>query len=359
MAILALMVLGGFSMCSKNEVVAHEEDPWIDLCGDTPILFASRTNTPVTKATTPLPSGTHFAVFGFYQPGDIEEHEPGTWLPFPITHTPNFMYNQEVEYEYDDELDRETYTYTPIKYWPNNAENTLTFWGYSPYTPQPAAPATPNPMLLQVSDGERYTNQSTGIPNIKFTVTDGRTDLLISDIEDDQTYRGGDPATGVVTLHFQHILSRIDFVVKIHEDAPDGSSILLSTIKLVDVYKTATHNQDDDWLPLSYDDETKGDLVLFSSPGGIPLDKETSPEELTDFMVLPQAFGPGAKLQIVYDDGEEATGEVLLAGLHDGEWQKGKRYTYTVSIMTYGNPIIFSASVAPWDEDDGYVNIIK
>ena len=49
MIILALVVLGGFTMCGKNEVVAHEEDPWIDLCGDQPIRFSSSMATPATK----------------------------------------------------------------------------------------------------------------------------------------------------------------------------------------------------------------------------------------------------------------------------------------------------------------------
>ena len=71
-----------------------------------------------------------FGVFGYYT--DLNEYDQ--------TSTPNFMYNQKVS--------GAGWTYSPIKYWPNEYGNTavsddvdkLTFFAYAPYTEN--APAT-------------------------------------------------------------------------------------------------------------------------------------------------------------------------------------------------------------------------
>lgn len=127
MAILALIALGGLTMCGKNDVVPDEEDPWTELTGDQPIRFSSTLAAIATK--DPLDNNTTFGVFAFYQPGT--SGSPGAWGS-GSERTPNFMYNEDVLYSGG------TYTYSPIKYWPNNSYNTISFWAYCPYTTNPS-----------------------------------------------------------------------------------------------------------------------------------------------------------------------------------------------------------------------------
>lgn len=357
MIILALVVLGGFTMCGKNDVVAHEEDPWIDLCGNTPIRFASRNSNLQTKTTT-LEPGTHFGVFAFYQPGTLSPSAPGEWSP---QNMPNFMFNEDVTYD-------GSYAYTPIKYWPNNEENTISFWGYCPYDAQGESP---NPMLLKTRiNNTRYTkdNESVGIPDVKFTVTNGQTDLLISDIEENQSYRGGHPASGIVTLHFHHALCKVDFKVYKANEVSDGTNITLKAIKLNYLWLTGIHNQEDNaWGNWSGDPNS----LIVLSDGNYTLYKknpdpeiETSPS-IPSVMPMPQPLEHLADVEGVFlhvecrVGAEDMIGDYYLYGTGGiTEWEKEKHYTYNIYISP-GNPIIFSASVAPWDEDDGYVNIIK
>ena len=65
-----------------------------------------------------------------------------------VTVTPDFMYNQEMYFRsYDekspeDENYRSAYVfmdYSPIKYWPNNENGKISFFGYAPYVETPNA----------------------------------------------------------------------------------------------------------------------------------------------------------------------------------------------------------------------------
>lgn len=60
-----------------------------------------------------------FGVFAYYN--GTANHDNGD--------KPNFMYNQKVT-----STDGSDWTYTPVKYWPNNTNDQVSFFAYAPYS---------------------------------------------------------------------------------------------------------------------------------------------------------------------------------------------------------------------------------
>lgn len=365
MIILALVVLGGFTMCGKNEVVAPEEDPWIDLCGDQPIRFSSSMATPATKTdpvVTDLPHSTVFSVFGFYQPGVIGQSS-GSWSQLETKNwIPNFMYNQVVSYDTDH------WSYSPIKYWPNNGENTLTFWAYAPH-PQGVDNGIE---LLKKNTEIDYSNITVDIPDIGFDVrtNNGQTDLMVSDIVQDQHLRDtetepvvtADPTDGIVPLLFHHILCKIDFRVQKAEGV--STVIKLKSISFQQLYLAGTHpgTYNNNWTVTG--DRLTG--TVWSDNDGRELPAySTDPEDLADsyvatYMPIPQDLGDleddetdRVLLHVEYSVGSSsrttsADYPLYLALHEDNEWKQNTHYTYTLRISPSDTYIEFSAAIEPW-----------
>ena len=119
----------------------------------------------------------HFGVFAYYTGTNTygqQQHSTYTAESGSATNiAPNFMYNQEVTWE------SSKWTYTPLKYWPNDFANTavddnspaatgsgtqggnVSFFAYAPYVPSAAA-----------SDGitDMSANDDVGDPTIEYTI---------------------------------------------------------------------------------------------------------------------------------------------------------------------------------------------
>ncbi len=126
--------------CSENDV-AEKQSPQVTGEGD-PVNFSAYMNRSTTRAgqmgtltTATLQSGSEeskdetggFGVFGYYTNDEL----------YSQNSKPEFFYNQKVYYNAG------SWTYSPIKYWPNEfgssaesqAEDRLTFFAYAPYVP--------------------------------------------------------------------------------------------------------------------------------------------------------------------------------------------------------------------------------
>ena len=136
--------------CAKNEVVQN-----VTKDGKTPVSFGVYNGRMGTKAvsatdfgpinsTANLEATTNgFGVFAYYTGDD----------PYASTTAANFMYNEQVQYtDTDGDSVKDTWTYSPVKYWPNEHGSTavspivdegdpsehytadkLTFLVYAPY----------------------------------------------------------------------------------------------------------------------------------------------------------------------------------------------------------------------------------
>lgn len=345
MTLAALAVLLGVSC---TEMDKPGDDGWTELGGDRPVLFHSSFGTHATKSE-PLPNNTSFGVFAFYQAGT--PGNPGGWSN---ARTPNFMFNQEVLFDGTD------YTYTPVRYWPSNVENTLSFWAYSPYDPHVD-------LLQRGSKTNAYTSNTANTPDIRFTVSNGHTDFLYSNIVKSQTYATN---SGIVPFVFNHALSLID--VRAEKVDADGKyTVTLKSVSFKGLYMTDILKSSD-W---TWDDTHSGArqniLVWEDDPADDADDKvlsHASSIPVESVMPLPQDLKSNdsrlhVEYTVSYTDGGTThtytqTREAYLRDVFYDEgrqkWTKNTHYTLTLQI-TPGNPIKFTVSWDTWGADHNYI----
>ena len=128
-----------------------------------------------------------FGVFAYYTDnGDYQE-----------TSTPNFMFNQNVKWNGTD-----AWTYSPLKYWPNETTDKLSFFAYAPHIEQ----SNENIALAAGFD-----KNSTGAPSITYKLNADQSkhvDLLWAEPVKNKTKQ---TTTEKVHFIFKHAMSRIGF----------------------------------------------------------------------------------------------------------------------------------------------------
>ena len=256
------------------------------------MLFNSSLATLATKSA--LPNNTTFGVFAFYQPGVIGG-TPGTWNA--STCSPDFMYNEDVLYN------NNTYSYFPIKYWPNNPENTVSFWAYCPFSNTPDTPASSDIILLETGGvlNDYYTKTSKGIPDVFFTVTDGQKDLLLANIEESESSHiiknlSKQSNSESVSFLFHHTLSLIDVNVKKVDLNPPQYTVKLKSVRFDGIYMTGVYrNGSSAWEVCN----ERQSFTLYSSETGDEL--YTTNRVLQSSMLIPQVLtDESTKLHVEY-----------------------------------------------------------
>ena len=202
------------------------------------VSYASKA-APSPGAVSPgtLPENTSFGVFAFYQEGVIYSGTPARWSG---SRKPNYMFNQRVDY------DGSSYTYEPLRYWPANDENTISFWAYWPYE---FYNQTNNNGTLQFFDPANTSNaygvNSAGLPVAKYTVSNvpaEQYDLLFASFGNtDRTYANCTPTPGTVHFTFRHALSMVEFrIISSGDDLPANAEIIVTNMSISGVKKTAS-----------------------------------------------------------------------------------------------------------------------
>ena len=312
--------------------------------GGDPVSFDSSLTETVTKTTSPLPNNTTFAVFAWYT-------GQSAWS---ASAAPNFMYNEDVTY-----TSPSTYTYAPVKYWPNNTGDKVSFWAYCPHN---AAGLT----LSESAGGEAYSNTSTtGLPYLDYTTVTGHglVDLMSSNFDAPVKDLSKPSLNTPVHFVFRHLLSRIVFhFVKVDDDT-DNYEVRLTAVTIKNIDQTAGHPGDPSGSWTGHTDNgdmsVYADLTPLTTADNPVVDKD---ETLADMAVMPIPqilTGTTAKIYISYEvvptGGGEAVsndGEYLITDLHTGwvapaGWEQNYQYTYNVSISP-GKPIVFSARIEEW-----------
>lgn len=294
MALLAAVaVLAG---CCKTAIEEPIDNDWQLLTGDKPLRFASAvqeekgTKAPITDGS--LPSGASFGVFAYYQPGTIGGTS-GTWSD---SKTPNIMKNQAVAFDGTD------YNYSPLRYWPANEENTISFWAYYPYNSE--------------------VTTTTGVPSVRFTA-DGETDFMTTDLHEDLYY---DACAGIVPLVFKHRLVYVSFKVVSPE-----SGVTLESMKLTGIRNAGTYNHTTGWV---LDDASTADYPVVVS-SDIPLSSD--PVSISKSLCLvPQTFvADGQKLEVTYskDGGAPVTKTIGLNAAGQPIWGPNDHIVYTINVL--------------------------
>lgn len=340
--LLAAAAVVAFASCSKNDQPEQREAA---------IAFSSYTGRAISKAdgsfigkeSTELPANSKFAVWA-YNTGKT------AWNDGPVTNV--FMNNVEVTYAGQGKADPSKYTYTPLRYWPNDeANNKLSFFAYYP------------------AGGTGITAPTNGWGAYTFTAqTTPATmvDFLFSEVAADQTYtHTNSQVNGVVNMKFHHALSMVKFKVNTDKEYANTTiklvSIKVAGVKTVGTFTPQTASPYGDW-----DGQTTA--ADFNVYAGTPKTLTTTAEflptgtEATDaYLMVPQDLGADVIATITYSvkTGEDAEvtniANVVLNTAKDknnvaiNKWKMNQNtvYTFTVGLK----PIEFIAEVFDWDAE--------
>ena len=319
---------------------------------------------PWTKAATAgeivspgtLPENTSFGVFAFYQPGVIGS-STGTWGAGGArsSWTPVFMFNQQVDF------DGINYTYSPLRYWPSNEENTISFWGYYPYELYNPDNSGALKFYDSVQCNIAYSASSTGLPFITYTVPTDPEDqydiLFDSFVNQDRTYANG-AGSGTVPLTFRHALALVEF--RLREGGSATTQITEMTVGPINWSGVCTDPAARTW-------DRQGD------PDDITIENlEVEGGQITRLLVMPQTLTNDMELTIRYTlyfassdpvhspdpivySGNEGTLTLLSAKDSHGDpaginaWEAGHHYIYYIDAGY--DRIEFEEVVEAGDED--------
>lgn len=222
------------SSCSNDEYVSNVRF-------DSPIEFGTylgrdaQTRASVITVNELATQG--FGVFAYYTDEssyvNASTPESGTkgedgYVAAKIASPCNYMYNQFVSKSGD------AWTYSPVKYWPNDPNDKLTFFAYAPYDDADAnnnesgydniSFSVHTTTTETTTDGETTTTSTvmSGDPIITFNVNNDvkkQQDLLISTSATQNLTKNKAGVDGIyvdenVSFTFNHALSRIGFTVK-------------------------------------------------------------------------------------------------------------------------------------------------
>ena len=218
----------------------------------TPIALSAYTAQPIatTRADQGLlaeggiPNEKSIGVYAYYHPGS--GNTPGAWS---ASATPNFMFNQKAT----NEADKDGFSYSPLKYWPNNLNDKLSFIGYYPYTDDAESGET---STAKTGITPKLTISGTGLPSFDFTVkenVDDQVDFLISDLltglpngtsavsPSSATDRSSLTIVDKVRLLFHHATSKVTIRIAV-DDAirEDFMSMTISNLQLTNIWRKGT-----------------------------------------------------------------------------------------------------------------------
>lgn len=347
-----------------------------------------------------------FGVFAYYTGADNFDNAANT--------TPNFMYNQQVTSTSGSATEKDAndfvgwdgeWTYTPVKYWPNNLNDKVSFFAYAPYS--------------EGGNGTNFTLPAfgtTGAPTLTFNVgtdVEEHEDLLYTSPVMDKSKNSNDPINidTKVSFAFKHALSRIGFQAEVMVDKVNGDATgaadddNTTTSENLDQYTTITINKvqligkfyvsgtmsltNGTWSSQAYSTENEG-LVTYELNSETETDFATRENQKPNanifktndiairqlnneknyIMIIPQNMtaegqdAPGkVQIYVEYDvftdingDGDEDENDSKITNKITSDefsinFEQGKAYSLNLHLgMT---SVKFSATVKEWDELTG------
>ena len=259
------------------------------------------------------------------------------WASASSTATPNFMYNQSVQRQLNG-----SWSYSPIKYWPNQQDDKLTFCAYFPHGGTGVTPSL---------------NTATGLPVITFSVQEyskDQVDLLMSEVVADEQHITSSTQTNVsykVSLSFKHALSQI--VVNV-VDGDHADNPLPFTATIIGWYDSGDC-QPSTSAAVNWSSRAIGGTVFSTEGSDTEGLTETNKNRQRIFLMIPGVLnGVGAPDGAVQMRFNYLLGGVpfvtdpvdLKATTGLTEWKPGKTYNYTYRVQHTGNDL--SIAVNPW-----------
>ena len=314
--------------CSNEEPVTTT---MTTMDGMTPIAFRDAYTAQPTRSSAAysveqgIDAGQSIGVYAYY-------HDNTTWSAAAV---PNFMWNQQATC-----LEKGgNFSYSPLKYWPNESEDKLSFMAYFPYTDNAADPeSAESPTKTGLTP--LMANSDAGLPTFRFTVeesADEQVDFLLSELlpnlpNGTSAVTPGNPAgrdeltvTDRVRFLFHHMTSKVEFrIVAATEVRKDIAHFLLKSFSVSNLYK-------DGKLTPTYNTSTGETSYAWSEQSA---KHGTSPaytfplKTLTGYLMMPQTLSNDVKLSISYDVTFKSDGTTYT---YDGEGRLVPQQDYTYS----------------------------
>lgn len=306
-----------------------------------------------------------FGVFAYYT--DNGDYVEGT-------STPNFMFDQNVKWDGVD-----TWAYSPLKYWPNEATDKLTFFAYAPHREQSNG---------NIAPAAGFNNASASAPSVTYTLDDDQSkhvDLLWATPVENETKQ---TTTEKVHFVFKHALSRIGFksVAVIDESSNKANGeiddeshtnpldsktkITLKSIKLTgNFYQGGTLNL----ATGAWSDHVAAAPTVYNwatadfAQSDVTTTKAVVLNDDKYLTVLPYAGSQQIQIQVVYtvkttDDalagGYSEVTNTITSDAFDFTFQQGYAYNFVLHVGL--TSVKFSADVTPWvdgTDEDIVVNV--
>lgn len=362
--LMALLVMS----CSKDETLMSIPQESDAIAFGTYVGRDAQTRAAVTDLDKLKTADIGFGVFAYYTNGG--DYTVGT-------STPNFMYNQKVNWNTTNKWE-----YSPVKYWPNENTDKLTFFAYAPHS------TVTNSNITTLS-----AKTASGEPTLLFTVNSDakkQSDLLYADATNLKNLTK-QTIGGTVSFPFKHALSRIGFKVevmsdKVNDDAPgthdagsvtsdsiaSGTVVSVQKVELIGTFATSnTFN----FAAGSWGTPTTGSVIYSldynateTNPNFISSVAEkvtTSLKQLNAddsyLMIIPKNLananaGEGVKIRVTYkvttadtalDGGSSEVTNVITSDEFAFNFEKGKAYSFNLHLGL--TSVKFSASVTDWD----------
>ena len=164
--------------------------------------------------------GTGFGIWGYYTNGN-------NWS---ADNTPNFMWNQKVEWNAT--ATPNAWTYTPVKYWPTTKEDKLTFFAYAPYDDQDNTTTADNYGIVPSA------NNIAGTPTITFTIKNDAANM-VDLVTANAMNKTSSASPAAVDFTFKHVLSRVDFQALALDETLPGN---LATETIINIKSVKLEN---------------------------------------------------------------------------------------------------------------------
>lgn len=259
-------------------------------------------------------------------------HDNSTWSDAAV---PNFMWNQQATCEEKGG----NFNYSPLKYWPNEVNDKVSFMAYFPYTAEspgnPDSPAYPdNATGLQTLSS----NVDTGLPTFRFTVKDAvnqQVDFLLSELLPNlpngtsavspSNANDRSELTIIDRVHFlfHHMTSKVEFhIVADEKIRKDIVKFQLNSLNVSHLYK-------DGKLTPTYSAGTTTYAWTEQSTKHGTAPEYTFPlKTLTSYLFMPQTLSDDVMLSIDYDVTFKSDGTTYT---YDGEGHLVPEQEYTYS----------------------------
>lgn len=226
MAITALLMAG----CSQNEIMEVRQDTNSALNFSVYTGVSTRGQDVSTTTMQGACDETNYGGFGImaYYTGSKTWDEMVANSPTELK--PTFMFNQKVTYD----KTNTAWTYSPVKYWPNDPNAKVSFFAYAPYESNETGSRV-GIVTSKITE--------TGTPKINFTLKpadklDKMVDLVVA------TDKDRSQTADAIQFDFEHILSKIAFKAKLGADYAglDGTESFIYITHMWIIGKTQTNS---------------------------------------------------------------------------------------------------------------------